>query len=216
MAAAAGSGAEAAAARLEGAEGEEEEEEAAAAAEEDGEDRGGGGGAAAAGAGGESEEEEEDVFEVEKILDVKTEGVSARRQRPLSRRRGGSGGSLREAQRPAGRAAARGSAVAPAAPGRCGGAAGAERGAVSPLSARAGAARARPPAPSPEPPARTAQNRQLRYRCSWKRVVPSFAGELLLPQRFGRFRSVFAGWFFFLSALLNYSRSAAAECVGVK
>ncbi|XP_076184264.1 M-phase phosphoprotein 8 isoform X2 [Aptenodytes patagonicus] len=84
MAAAAGSGAEAAAARLEGA---EEEEETAAAAE-DGEEDGSGAGKAAgaaaaaggeAGGGGESEEEEEeeeeeDVFEVEKILDVKTEG----------------------------------------------------------------------------------------------------------------------------------------------
>uniref|UniRef100_A0A8B9MS80 M-phase phosphoprotein 8 n=1 Tax=Accipiter nisus TaxID=211598 RepID=A0A8B9MS80_9AVES len=81
MAAAAGSGAEAAAARLEGAE-EEEETAAAAEDEEDGEDDGSGAGkaacaaaAAAAAAGdGESEEEEEDVFEVEKILDVKTEG----------------------------------------------------------------------------------------------------------------------------------------------
>ncbi|XP_074672188.1 M-phase phosphoprotein 8 [Strix aluco] len=89
MAAAAGSGAEAAAARLEGA---EEEEETAAAAEDDEEDgeeggngagKGAGAAAAAAGGGeaggGESEEEEEeeedvDVFEVEKILDVKTEG----------------------------------------------------------------------------------------------------------------------------------------------
>ncbi|KAM6384833.1 M-phase phosphoprotein 8 isoform 2-T6 [Alca torda] len=91
-AAAAGSGAEAAAAaRLEGA--EEEEETAAAAAEEDedGEEDGSGAGkaagaAAGAAAGGEAsgggeseeeeeeEEEEEDVFEVEKILDVKTEG----------------------------------------------------------------------------------------------------------------------------------------------
>ncbi|XP_075582118.1 M-phase phosphoprotein 8 isoform X2 [Pelecanus crispus] len=80
MAAAAGSGAEAAAARLEGAE-EEEETAAAAEDEEDGEEDGSGAGkaagavAAAGGeAGGESEEEEEDVFEVEKILDVKTEG----------------------------------------------------------------------------------------------------------------------------------------------
>ncbi|XP_059673229.1 M-phase phosphoprotein 8 [Gavia stellata] len=79
MAAAAGSGAEAAAARLEGAE-EEEETAAAAEDEEDGEEDGSGAGktagaAAAAGGGGESEEEEEeDVFEVEKILDVKTEG----------------------------------------------------------------------------------------------------------------------------------------------
>ncbi|KAM6099000.1 M-phase phosphoprotein 8 isoform 2-T2 [Theristicus caerulescens] len=81
MAAAVGSGAEAAAARLEGAE-EEEETAAAAEDEEDGEEDGSGAGkaagaAAAAGAeagGGESEEEEEDVFEVEKILDVKTEG----------------------------------------------------------------------------------------------------------------------------------------------
>ncbi|XP_029898433.1 M-phase phosphoprotein 8 isoform X2 [Aquila chrysaetos chrysaetos] len=81
-AAAAGSGAEAAAARLEGAE-EEEETAAAAEDEEDGEEDGSGAGkaacaaaAAAAGGGdGESEEEEEeDVFEVEKILDVKTEG----------------------------------------------------------------------------------------------------------------------------------------------
>lgn len=95
MAAAAGSGAEAAvvvAARLEGAEGEEETAATAAAAdEEDGEEDGGGAGKAAgaaaaggreAGGGGESEEDEEeegeDVFEVEKILDVKTEGVSAR------------------------------------------------------------------------------------------------------------------------------------------
>ncbi|XP_050752360.1 M-phase phosphoprotein 8 [Gymnogyps californianus] len=83
MAAAAGSGAEAAAARLEGAE-EEEETAAAAEDEEDGEEEGNGAGkaagtaAAAAGGDGESEEEEEqeqeDVFEVEKILDVKTEG----------------------------------------------------------------------------------------------------------------------------------------------
>ncbi|KAM6342084.1 M-phase phosphoprotein 8 isoform 2-T2 [Podargus strigoides] len=79
-AAAAGSGAEAAAARLEGAE-EEEETAAAAEDEEDGEEDGGGASkvpdAATAGGetgGGESEEEEEDVFEVEKILDVKTEG----------------------------------------------------------------------------------------------------------------------------------------------
>ncbi|XP_061230480.1 M-phase phosphoprotein 8 isoform X2 [Neopsephotus bourkii] len=85
MAAAAGSGAEAAAAaRLKGA---EEEEETAAAAEEDEEDReqdcsrSGKAVGAVAAAGGESEEEEEDedgedvdVFEVEKILDVKTEG----------------------------------------------------------------------------------------------------------------------------------------------
>uniref|UniRef100_A0A8C3JAN0 M-phase phosphoprotein 8 n=1 Tax=Calidris pygmaea TaxID=425635 RepID=A0A8C3JAN0_9CHAR len=85
--AAAGSGAEAAAARLEGA---EEEEETAAAAEEDeeedgdGEEDGSGAGKAAAAAaaaagggeasGGGESEEEEDVFEVEKILDVKTEG----------------------------------------------------------------------------------------------------------------------------------------------
>ncbi|KAM6284981.1 M-phase phosphoprotein 8 isoform 4-T4 [Spheniscus humboldti] len=85
MAAAAGSGAEAAAARLEGAE-EEEETAAAAEDEEDGEEDGNGAGKVAgaaaaaggeAGGGGESEEEEEeeeDVFEVEKILDVKTEG----------------------------------------------------------------------------------------------------------------------------------------------
>ncbi|XP_025967879.2 M-phase phosphoprotein 8 isoform X1 [Dromaius novaehollandiae] len=82
MAAAAGSGAEAAAARLEGA-AEEEETAAAAEDEEDEEEDGGGGsgkaaGAAAGGEGGggesEEEEEEEDVFEVEKILDVKTEG----------------------------------------------------------------------------------------------------------------------------------------------
>ncbi|XP_049678758.1 M-phase phosphoprotein 8 isoform X1 [Accipiter gentilis] len=87
-AAAAGSGAEAAAARLEGAE-EEEETAAAAEDEEDGEDDGSGAGkaacaaaaaaavaaaAAAAGDGESEEEEEEDVFEVEKILDVKTEG----------------------------------------------------------------------------------------------------------------------------------------------
>ncbi|KAM9247602.1 M-phase phosphoprotein 8 isoform 5-T7 [Leptosomus discolor] len=88
---AAGSGAEAAAARLEGAE-EEEETAAAAEDEEDGEEDGGGAdkpagaaatvavaaaaaGGEAGGGGGESEEEEEeDVFEVEKILDVKTEG----------------------------------------------------------------------------------------------------------------------------------------------
>ncbi|PKU38637.1 m-phase phosphoprotein 8 [Limosa lapponica baueri] len=86
-AAAARSGAEAAADRLEGA---EEEEETAAAAEEDeedgdgdGEEDGSGAGKAAAGAaaagggeasGGGESEEEEDVFEVEKILDVKTEG----------------------------------------------------------------------------------------------------------------------------------------------
>ncbi|XP_056348698.1 M-phase phosphoprotein 8 [Oenanthe melanoleuca] len=83
MAAAAGSGAEAAAAaaaaaRLEGPEGREET--VAAADEEDGEEDGGGAGkaAGAAAGGGESEEDEEedgaDVFEVEKILDVKTEG----------------------------------------------------------------------------------------------------------------------------------------------
>ncbi|XP_035182630.1 M-phase phosphoprotein 8 isoform X3 [Oxyura jamaicensis] len=86
MAAAAGGGAEAAAARREGA--EEEEETAAAAAEgEEGSGPagreaaagGGGGGEEAGGGGGESEdeeeeEEEEDVFEVEKILDVKSEG----------------------------------------------------------------------------------------------------------------------------------------------
>ncbi|XP_030300401.1 M-phase phosphoprotein 8 [Calypte anna] len=85
-AAAAGSGPEAVAAKLEGA---EEEEEAAAAAvaekdEKDAEAEGSGTGKAAdkaAAAGGEAgggeseeEEEEEDVFEVEKILDVKTEG----------------------------------------------------------------------------------------------------------------------------------------------
>ncbi|XP_068037437.1 M-phase phosphoprotein 8 [Anomalospiza imberbis] len=88
MAAAAGSGAEAAAAaRLEGAEGEEETAAAAAAEdEEDGKEDGGRAGqatgaAAAAGGeagGGESEEDEEeegeDVFEVEKILDMKNEG----------------------------------------------------------------------------------------------------------------------------------------------
>ncbi|XP_075347068.1 M-phase phosphoprotein 8 [Mycteria americana] len=85
MAAAAGSGAEAAAAAAARLEGAEEEEETAAAAEdeEDGEEDGSGAGKAAgaaaaagreAGGGGESEEEEEDVFEVEKILDVKTEG----------------------------------------------------------------------------------------------------------------------------------------------
>ncbi|XP_064265374.1 M-phase phosphoprotein 8 [Passer domesticus] len=89
MAAAAGSGVEAAAAaaRLDGAQGEEETAAAAAAEdEEDGEDDGGRAGkatgaAAAAGGkagGGESEEDEEedgeDVFEVEKILDVKIEG----------------------------------------------------------------------------------------------------------------------------------------------
>ncbi|XP_021235668.1 M-phase phosphoprotein 8 isoform X2 [Numida meleagris] len=78
--AAAGSGAEAAAVRLEGAGEEEETETAAAAGDGDGENEvvdGGGAGSAAsaAAAGGESEEEEEeDVFEVEKILDVKTEG----------------------------------------------------------------------------------------------------------------------------------------------
>ncbi|XP_068000548.1 M-phase phosphoprotein 8 isoform X2 [Melanerpes formicivorus] len=82
-AAAAGSGSEAAAAvRLEGAE-EEEGTAAAAEDEEDGKEDGSGtatvvGATAAAGTeagGGESEEEEEgDVFEVEKILDVKTEG----------------------------------------------------------------------------------------------------------------------------------------------
>ncbi|XP_051635079.1 M-phase phosphoprotein 8 [Manacus candei] len=83
-AAAGGSGAQAAA-RMEGADGEEETAAAAAAEdEEDGEEDGSGVGKAA-GAGGEagggvSEEEEEedvedeDVFEVEKILDVKTEG----------------------------------------------------------------------------------------------------------------------------------------------
>ncbi|OXB57130.1 hypothetical protein ASZ78_006992 [Callipepla squamata] len=72
--AAAGSGAEAAAARLEGA-GEEEETAAAAAGDGENEVVDGGGGGAAAATGGESEEEEEeDVFEVEKILDVKTEG----------------------------------------------------------------------------------------------------------------------------------------------
>ncbi|XP_068526959.1 M-phase phosphoprotein 8 isoform X3 [Anas acuta] len=83
---AAGGGAEAAAARREGAE-EEEEETAAAAAAEGGEGSGpggreaaaGGGGEAGGGGGGESEEDdeeedEEDVFEVEKILDVKSEG----------------------------------------------------------------------------------------------------------------------------------------------
>ncbi|XP_061848154.1 M-phase phosphoprotein 8 isoform X1 [Colius striatus] len=69
MAAAAGSGAEAAAARLEGA---EEEEETAAAADD--EEDGGGAGKAAAAGGESEEEEEEDVFEVERILDVKTEG----------------------------------------------------------------------------------------------------------------------------------------------
>ncbi|XP_075598351.1 M-phase phosphoprotein 8 isoform X2 [Balearica regulorum gibbericeps] len=79
MAAAAGSGAEAAAARLDGAE-EEEETAAAAEDEEDVEEDGGGAGAgkaasaATAGGGGGESEEEEDVFEVEKILDVKTEG----------------------------------------------------------------------------------------------------------------------------------------------
>ncbi|XP_066031924.1 M-phase phosphoprotein 8 [Chamaea fasciata] len=85
MAAAAGSRAEAAA-RLEGAEGEKEAAGAAAAENEDGGKDGGGAGkaagvaAAAAGeaGGGESEadeeEEGEDVFEVEKILDVKKEG----------------------------------------------------------------------------------------------------------------------------------------------
>lgn len=85
MAAVAGSGAEAAAAaRLKGA--EEEEETAAAAEDEEDRDqdrsRAGKAVAEVAAAGGESEEEEEDedgedVFEVEKILDMKTEGVSA-------------------------------------------------------------------------------------------------------------------------------------------
>ncbi|XP_054238462.1 M-phase phosphoprotein 8 [Indicator indicator] len=82
MEAAVGSGSEAAAARLEGAE-EEEGTAAAAEDEEDGKEDDSGtatvvGATAAAGneaGGGESEEEEEgDVFEVEKILDVKTEG----------------------------------------------------------------------------------------------------------------------------------------------
>ncbi|KAM3677923.1 M-phase phosphoprotein 8 isoform 1-T1 [Ammospiza maritima maritima] len=90
-AAAAGSGAEAAAAaRLEGAEGEEETAAAAAAEDGEGGEEDGGrtgkagkatGSAAAGGGeagGGESEEDEEedgeDVFEVEKILDVKNEG----------------------------------------------------------------------------------------------------------------------------------------------
>ncbi|XP_015707672.1 M-phase phosphoprotein 8 isoform X1 [Coturnix japonica] len=71
--AAAGSGAEAAAARLEGA-GEEEETETAAGDGENAVVDGGGAGGAAGARAGESEEEEEDVFEVEKILDVKTEG----------------------------------------------------------------------------------------------------------------------------------------------
>lgn len=92
--AAARSGAEAAAARLEGA-GEEEETETAAAAGENEVVDGGGAAGGAAAAGGESEEEDEeedddeddenedeDVFEVEKILDMKTEGVSARRRLP--------------------------------------------------------------------------------------------------------------------------------------
>ncbi|XP_065586170.1 M-phase phosphoprotein 8 isoform X3 [Cyrtonyx montezumae] len=69
---AAASGAEAVAARLEGA-GEEEGTAAAAAGDGENEVVDGGGGGAAAATGGESEEEEEDVFEVEKILDVKTE-----------------------------------------------------------------------------------------------------------------------------------------------
>ncbi|KAK2533006.1 M-phase phosphoprotein 8 isoform X1 [Columba livia] len=85
MAAAGSSGAEAAADRLEGAE-EEEETAAAAEDEEDGEEDGSGAGRAAgaaaaggeaggeAGGGGGESEEEDDVFEVEKILDVKTEG----------------------------------------------------------------------------------------------------------------------------------------------
>ncbi|XP_048791148.1 M-phase phosphoprotein 8 isoform X2 [Lagopus muta] len=86
--AAARSGAEAAAARLEGAGEEEETETAAAAAGENEVVDGGGAAGGAAAAGGESEEEEEeeeeddeddenedeDVFEVEKILDMKTEG----------------------------------------------------------------------------------------------------------------------------------------------
>lgn len=93
--AAARSGAEAAAARLEGAGEEEETETAAAAAGENEVVDGGGGAGGAAAAGGESEEEDEeedddeddenedeDVFEVEKILDMKTEGVSARRRLP--------------------------------------------------------------------------------------------------------------------------------------
>lgn len=91
--AAAGSGAEAAAARLEGA-GEEEETAAAGDGENEVVDGGGAGGAAGAAAAGGESEEEEDVFEVEKILDVKTEGVSARGaaacQRPLPS--GGCGG----------------------------------------------------------------------------------------------------------------------------
>lgn len=111
MAAAGSSGAEAAADRLEGAE-EEEETAAAAEDEEDGEEDGSGAGRAAgaaaaggeaggeAGGGGGESEEEDDVFEVEKILDVKTEGVStrrrllsARRPRPLpGLRRGPQGG----------------------------------------------------------------------------------------------------------------------------
>ncbi|XP_075274886.1 M-phase phosphoprotein 8 isoform X4 [Opisthocomus hoazin] len=80
MAATTGSGAEAAAARLEGAEEEEDTAAAAEEDEEDGEEDSSGAGKAAGAAGGEAgggggeSEEEEDVFEVEKILDVKTEG----------------------------------------------------------------------------------------------------------------------------------------------
>lgn len=93
MAAAGSSGAEAAAAaRLEGAEEEEETAAAAEDGEEDGSGAGRAAGAAAAGgeaggeAGGGESEEEDDVFEVEKILDVKTEGVSTRRRRLSARR----------------------------------------------------------------------------------------------------------------------------------
>ncbi|XP_072182697.1 M-phase phosphoprotein 8 isoform X4 [Excalfactoria chinensis] len=72
--AAAGSGVEAAAARLEGAGEEEETETAAGDGENEVVDGGGAGGAAGSQATGGESEEEEDVFEVEKILDVKTEG----------------------------------------------------------------------------------------------------------------------------------------------
>lgn len=113
--AAAGSGAEAAAARLEGA-GEEEETETAAAAE-DGENEVVDGGGGAAGESEEDEEEEEDdddddgdddddVFEVEKILDMKTEGVSARRRLPSAPT--ALWGPRRHRERPPGRPAAGG------------------------------------------------------------------------------------------------------------
>lgn len=65
--------------------GAEEEEEAAARKEKAA--AGGEGAGTTAGGGGDSDEDDEDVYEVEKILDVKTEDVSPEGGRALRRQR---------------------------------------------------------------------------------------------------------------------------------